>query len=76
MRTAGRDPDELELVGGTRARFPDERSVADLGEALAAIPEQMADGFTTFCLKPSQFTDDWASVPALCREVIARVSAL
>ena len=44
MRAAGRDPDELELVGGTRARFPDERSVADLGEALASIPEQMADG--------------------------------
>jgi alkanesulfonate monooxygenase SsuD/methylene tetrahydromethanopterin reductase-like flavin-dependent oxidoreductase (luciferase family) len=76
MRAAGRDPGELELVGGTRARFHDERSVADLGEALAAIPEQMADGFTTFCLKPSQFTDDPAAVPALCREVVARVGAL
>ena len=76
MRAAGRDPGELELVGGTRARFPDERSVADLGEALSAIPEQMADGFTTFCLKPSQFTNDAAALPALCREVIARVGAL
>jgi probable F420-dependent oxidoreductase len=73
MRAAGRDPAELELVGGTRALFPDERSVADLGAALASIPEQMAAGFTTFCFKPSQFTDDAAAVAGLCREVIARV---
>ena len=76
MRAAGRDPAELELVGGTRALFPDERGVADLGAALASIPEQMADGFTTFCFKPSQFTDDAAAVGGLCREVIARVAAL
>ncbi|MBW3593190.1 MAG: TIGR03619 family F420-dependent LLM class oxidoreductase, partial [Actinobacteria bacterium] len=38
MRKAGRDPEELELVGGTRGRFPDPTSVADLDEALAAIP--------------------------------------
>jgi probable F420-dependent oxidoreductase len=76
MRAAGRDPAELELVGGTRALFPDERSVADLGAALASIPEQMAEGFTTFCFKPSQFTDDVAAVGALGREVIARVAAL
>jgi alkanesulfonate monooxygenase SsuD/methylene tetrahydromethanopterin reductase-like flavin-dependent oxidoreductase (luciferase family) len=76
MVAAGRAPDELELVGGTRARFADERSIADLGEALSSIPQQMADGFTTFCLKPSQFTDDAAAVPALCREVIERVAAL
>jgi probable F420-dependent oxidoreductase len=76
MRAAGRDPGELELVGGTRASFPDERSVADLGAALASIPEQMAQGFSTFCFKPSQFTDDARALGALCREVIARVDAL
>ena len=76
MRASGRDPAELELVGGTRAVFPDQRSVADLGAALASIPEQIAQGFTTFCFKPSQFTDDAGAVGALCREVIARVSAL
>ena len=76
MRAAGREPAELELVGGTRASFRDDRSVADLGTALAAIPEQMAQGFTTFCLKPSQFTDDARAVGPLCREVIARVSAM
>ena len=76
MRAGGRDPAELELVGGTRASFPDERSVADLGAALDAIPEQIEQGFTSFCLKPSQFTDDAAAVGALCRETIARVSRL
>ena len=58
MRAAGRDPAELELVGGTRASFPDEHGVADLGAALASIPEQIEQGFSTFCFKPSQFTDD------------------
>jgi probable F420-dependent oxidoreductase len=76
MRAAGRDPAEIELVGGTRASFPDERALADLGAALASIPEQMAEGFTTFCLKPSQFTDDPRAVSALCREVVARVEAM
>jgi probable F420-dependent oxidoreductase len=76
MRAAGRDPAELELVGGTRARFQDGGGVADLGAALASIPEQMAQGFTTFCLKPSQFTDDAGAVGALLRKVIARVGAL
>ena len=36
---------------------------------MASIPEQMAQGFTTFCVKPSQFTD---GVGALCREVMKR----
>jgi probable F420-dependent oxidoreductase len=76
MRAAGRDLGELELVGGTRARFPDEHSVADLGAALASIPEQVAQGFSTFCFKPSQFSDDPDSLGRLCREVIRRVQAL
>jgi alkanesulfonate monooxygenase SsuD/methylene tetrahydromethanopterin reductase-like flavin-dependent oxidoreductase (luciferase family) len=76
MRAAGREMGELELVGGTRAVFPDSHSVADLGAALASIPEQMAQGFSTFCFKPSQFTDDADAVGALCREVVARVAAL
>jgi probable F420-dependent oxidoreductase len=72
LRAAGRDPGELELVGGTRAVFPDRGSVADLGQALATIPAQAEAGFTTFCLKPSQFTDDPHDVGRLCREVIRR----
>jgi len=76
MRAAGRDIGELELVGGTRAVFPDEGGVADLGAALESIPEQMAQGFATFCFKPSQFTDDAREVGALCREVVARVERM
>ncbi len=76
LRAAGRDPGELELVGGTRAVFPDRGSVADLGQALATIPAQAEAGFTTFCLKPSQFTDDPHDVGRLCREVIRRAGGL
>jgi probable F420-dependent oxidoreductase len=74
LRAAGRDPAGLELVGGTRAVFPDDGGVADLGQALAAIPSQAASGFTTFCVKPSQFTDDPRGVGRLCREIMRRVT--
>ncbi|MEU0533925.1 TIGR03619 family F420-dependent LLM class oxidoreductase [Amycolatopsis tolypomycina] len=67
---------ELELVGGTRAVFPDAESCADLGQAMAALPEQIEQGFTTFCLKPSQFTDDPDDVGRLCREVVRRAEAM
>jgi probable F420-dependent oxidoreductase len=67
---------ELELVGGTRAVFPDARSCADLGQAMAALPEQIEQGFTTFCLKPSQFVDDPAAVGSLCRDVMRRAEAM
>jgi probable F420-dependent oxidoreductase len=76
LRAAGRDPRGLELIGGTRAVFPANDSVADLGQALAAIPPQVAAGFTTFCIKPSQFTDDPGDVARLCREIIRRVDGM
>ncbi len=76
MLAAGRDPGRLELVGGTRAVFPDSRSTADLGQALATIPAQIEAGFSTFCIKPSQFTDDPADVRRLCADIIRRVGQL
>jgi luciferase-like monooxygenase len=76
MDEAGREVAELELVGGMRGEFPDRRSVADLGRALEAIPPQLERGYTTFCFKPSQFTDDAAEVGALSHEVVRRVEAL
>ena len=76
MAEAGRDLSGLEMVGGTRGRFPDAESVADLGEALASIPAQLDRGFTTICIKPSQFTDDPAGFGAFCREVVERVGRL
>lgn len=76
MLAAGRDPRGLELVGGTRAVFPDQHAVADLGRALATIPPQLEAGFTTFCIKPSQFTDDPHDVRRLCQDIIRRVAAM
>ena len=76
MDQAGRDPSELEMVGGTRAIFPDASSVAELRPALETIPEQIAAGFTTFCIKPSQFLDDPSRIGPWCREVVDRVNAL
>ena len=76
LAAAGRDPVELEMVGGTRGRFPDAQSVAYLGEALASIPPQLERGFTTICIKPSQFIDDPDEIPAFCREVVERVDSL
>jgi probable F420-dependent oxidoreductase len=73
---ARRDPAEVEMVGGTRGRFADATAVADLDEALAAIPPQLERGFTTICIKPSQFTDDPNEVGPLCREIVTRVEAL
>ncbi|MGW3037587.1 TIGR03619 family F420-dependent LLM class oxidoreductase [Streptomyces sp. NPDC001178] len=76
MAAAGRDIADLEMIGGTRAVFPDDTSCADLAPALEPIPAQMAQGFTTFCIKPSQFTDDPNAVGAFCREVMRRVASL
>jgi probable F420-dependent oxidoreductase len=76
MTAAGRDADELEMVGGTRGRFPDASSIADLEEALAAIPEQVERGFTTICIKPSQFVEDPVEVASFCREVVERVAQI
>src|SRR5207247_4192833 len=76
MAAAGRDPEEIELVGGTRGTFCSPIDVADLGGALAAVPEQVAEGYRTICIKPSQFTDDPSAVGPLCREIVGRVAAL
>ena len=76
MVAAGRDVAELEMVGGTRGRFPDPASVADLGEALASIPAQLERGFTTICIKPSQFIDELNQIGSFCREVVERVDGL
>ncbi|MGH2640680.1 MAG: TIGR03619 family F420-dependent LLM class oxidoreductase [Actinomycetota bacterium] len=75
MAAAGRDLDQLELVGGTRGRFPDADGVADLDDALDAIPGQVERGFTTICVKPSQFTDDPGEIPSLFERIVERVAA-
>jgi probable F420-dependent oxidoreductase len=76
LTAAGRDLSELELVGGTRGTFATSTDVADLDAALASIPAQVAEGYGTICIKPSQFTDDPGSVASLCRDIVERVAAL
>jgi probable F420-dependent oxidoreductase len=76
MTSAGRNLDELELVGGTRGRFPDPDGVADLHEALGSIPEQVERGFTTICVKPSQFADDPREIPSLLTRIVERVAEI
>jgi probable F420-dependent oxidoreductase len=74
--SAGRSPAEIEYVGGTRGRFTRPDQVADLDEALAAIPALMTRGFTTICVKPSQFIDETAQMGDFCRELAAKTSRL
>ncbi len=76
MREHGRDLSELELVGGIRGRFTGPDGVADLDEALADLPRQLAQGFTTICFKPAMFAGSAAEVGGLCRELVARVAML
>ena len=76
LTAAGRSPGELEYVGGTRGVFAGPDGTADLDRALAGIPDQLARGFTTVCVKPSQFVDDTAQIGAFCRELVAKAGAL
>jgi probable F420-dependent oxidoreductase len=76
LAEVGRDIGELEVVGGIRPRFPDDRSPGDIDEAAEAIPAQLEAGYTTICFKPSQYTDDPSEVGPLCRRLVDRVASL
>jgi hypothetical protein len=43
---------------------------------VAAVPAQLARGFTTICVKPSQFIDETTSIRAFCRALAAKAAAL
>ena len=57
-------------MGGTRATFASPDAVAGVDEAMAAIDDQVAAGYTLFCMKPSQYTDDIGEVPAVCKRMV------
>ena len=76
LLAAGRDPGGIEMVGGTRAVFEGTDDTSDIDKAMADFGDQMAAGFTTFCVKPSQHTDDPAEVRALCEHIVDFVSGL
>ena len=73
---AGRDPDEMEMVGGIRGDFSSSNTVADLGQAMESLPGQWEQGFTTICVKPSMFIDDPRDLPKFCREALRRATSL
>jgi hypothetical protein len=50
--------------------------VADLDQALASVPAQLARGFSTICVKPSQFLDETAGIGAFCQSLAAKAAAL
>ena len=76
LRAAGRPAGALEMIGGTRAEFADATSPADLRQAMDSISAQLADGFTTFAVKPSMFIDHSDQMGTFCREVMAVAATL
>jgi probable F420-dependent oxidoreductase len=76
VHDAGGDPTRLEVIGGVRPRFPDDASPADVAEALETIPAQVDAGYTSICIKPSQYLDDPERFPAWCEDVVRRVERL
>ena len=75
MQAAGRSMADLELIGGTRARFSATDDCADLDETLADIPDQVAAGYTTFCVTPSQHIDDSSMVRSLVEQMVTTLKA-
>lgn len=76
LSKVGRRLSDIELVGGIRATFPDSRSAANLEEAMASIPPQMEQGFTTFCVKPNQFVNHPEEIPEFCDHLVALFAEL
>ncbi|GAS88456.1 TIGR03619 family F420-dependent LLM class oxidoreductase [Mycolicibacterium brisbanense] len=76
MTAAGRAMADLEMIGGVRVDFPDDHSCADIGKAMASVPEQLEKGFTTICVKPSMFIDDAGELPAFCADVMRRAESM
>ena len=76
MRDEGRDLSELELVGGIRGTFRTTDDIADLDEALASLPAQLARGFSTICFKPAMFASSVADLPRFYDELSEKVHAI
>lgn len=76
MADAERDLGDLEMIGGTRATFAGADDVADPMAAMATFPDQLAAGYTTFCMKPSQHTDSIDEVPGVCSLMVDHLRSL
>ncbi len=71
MTSAGRAFDSLEIVGGLRPTFDTPDRPADPQAAFANVIEQREQGYNRFCFNPSQYVDDAAKIPALCRQLVS-----
>jgi len=74
LAAEGRSRAEIEMVGGIRGRFVDANSVASLDEALEGVREQLANGYSSICFRPSMFTDDRDGVKNVCERVVGFLS--
>ncbi len=76
MAANGRSIDDLERIGGTRATFSTSDDTADVMASMSSFGEQLAAGYTTFCMKPSQHTDDPTDVREICQQMVAHLATL
>jgi probable F420-dependent oxidoreductase len=76
LAATGRTLADLELVGGIRPIFPDDHSPSPLEPALAQLPDLLNRGFTTVCIKPSQYVDDIDRYRDWCAEVVERTAEI
>lgn len=72
----GRDLADLELIGGIRGTFEHPDRPADIDRALARVPELHDLGYTSICVKPSQFIDAVDELAAFCAHVVDETARL
>ncbi|CAB4966192.1 unannotated protein [freshwater metagenome] len=76
LREVGRDLSEIEMVGGIRGTFHGPDDIADIEVALADLPRQLEQGFTTICFKPAMFVRSADEVGDFCRHLVTRVNEI
>ncbi len=76
MAAAGRDLNELEMIGGTRATFTGPDDLADVEASMTTFDDQLRAGYTTFCMKPSQHTNDIGEVRSICDYMVRQLQTL
>lgn len=73
LEAAGRRAEDVELtmLVGLDTPFPNATSTKPLAPALDRAQAHMADGISTFVIKPSQYIDDRDHLAELCHEALA-----
>jgi hypothetical protein len=66
----------VEAAGIDGVMVGDDGGVADLGAAVRSVTPAVDRGFSTFCVKPSQFTDDAGRIGEFCRDLVKTMALL